>query len=134
MSREFTEAMRWVLAAMLLWASFATLAAGQSGSPVLVLEHANVFTGASSDPRRNVTITIVGSRITNIESSTEGTSARVASVNRIDLAGAWVLPGLIDAHIHVMDMEEAHRMLSVGVTTGRSMLTTAYQDVRLKAR
>jgi imidazolonepropionase-like amidohydrolase len=52
---------------------------------------------------------------------------------RIDLRDAWVLPGLIDAHIHPMSIAAARNMLSHGVTTGRSMLSLNYADVGLRA-
>jgi imidazolonepropionase-like amidohydrolase len=51
---------------------------------------------------------------------------------RIDLRGAWVLPGLIDAHLHVESIAAARCMLSLGVTTGRSMFTRGYADVGLR--
>jgi len=52
---------------------------------------------------------------------------------RIDLRGAWVLPGLIDAHVHLESIAAAQRMLSLGITTGRSMFTRGYADIGLRA-
>jgi imidazolonepropionase-like amidohydrolase len=52
---------------------------------------------------------------------------------KIDLRDAWVLPGLIDAHIHLTGIAGARRMLSLGATTGRSMFAWNYCDVGLRA-
>ena len=104
----------------------------QESSSVLILEHANVFTGLASSPQHDVAITIVKDRIANIQPSSEIRQTS-ESDRKIDLRGAWVLPGFIDAHVHVYDIQSAQRMLSDGVTTGRSMLTTGYEDIGLKA-
>ncbi len=100
--------------------------------PMLVLEHANVFMGALAPALKDVTVVIADGRIQSIDRSAS-TTGNSPAAQRIDLRGAWLLPGLIDAHVHVTDIAAAHRMLSLGVTTGRSMLTTGYEDVGLKA-
>jgi imidazolonepropionase-like amidohydrolase len=115
--------------------TFAVWVAGsqaQETSSALILEHANVFTGSGSSPQLDVTITIVDGQIQKIHASSmiHQTSQVMQT---IDLRGAWVLPGLIDAHVHLYDIQSAQRMLSDGITTGRSMLTTGYEDVGLKA-
>jgi imidazolonepropionase-like amidohydrolase len=104
----------------------------QQSSSVLILEHANVFTGSTSSPQLDVTLTIADGRIQKIQPSSRIHEA-APIIRKIDLRGAWVLPGLIDAHVHLYDIQSAQRMLFDGVTTGRSMLTTGYQDVGLKA-
>lgn len=103
----------------------------QQSSSVLILEHANVFTGSSSSPQLDMTIKITDGRIEKMQSSAAIHEA-LETGRRINLRGAWVLPGLIDAHVHLFDIQSAQRMLSDGVTTGRSMLTTGYEDVGLK--
>jgi imidazolonepropionase-like amidohydrolase len=124
--------MRIALIVALSSVSFGAAAATTQSSPVLLLEHANVFTGASSPQRRDVTITIVNGRIEGVADSPQ-IHETAESDREIDLKGAWVLPGLIDAHVHVSDIPAAKRMLSLGITTGRSMLTTGYEDVGLKS-
>jgi hypothetical protein len=54
------------------------------------------------------------------------------SVQHFDLSNRWMLPGLIDAHVHPFTLEGAQNMLKAGVTTGRSMLTPHYIDVGLR--
>jgi imidazolonepropionase-like amidohydrolase len=123
--------MRIALIVALSSVSFGAAAATTQSSPVLLLEHANVFTGASSRQRHDMTITIVNGRIESVADSSQ-IHETAASGREIDLKGAWVVPGLIDAHVHVSDIPGAKRMLSLGITTGRSMLTTGYEDVGLK--
>ena len=94
----------------------------------LILEHANVVNPLSDQPLRDQTIVLSDGRIQSI-SAGPGTLPG----ERIDLRGAWVLPGLIDAHIHPTGIAGARSMLSLGVTTGRSMLALNYADVGLRA-
>ncbi|MER7048458.1 amidohydrolase family protein [Streptomyces jumonjinensis] len=46
--------------------------------------------------------------------------------------GRWVLPGLVDAHIHLSTHAEAHRALRLGATSVRSGSTAFYQDIALR--
>jgi imidazolonepropionase-like amidohydrolase len=49
----------------------------------------------------------------------------------IDLAGRYVMPGLMDAHVHIATLDQARRALESGVTTARSMGVSSYADVGL---
>src|SRR5690349_3126478 len=51
--------------------------------------------GRSDTPRRNVTITIQGNKITGI-------SEAAPAANAIDLSNSTCLPGLIDTHTHIV--------------------------------
>jgi imidazolonepropionase-like amidohydrolase len=55
-------------------------------------------------------------------------------MNLIDLAGAFVLPGLIDGHTHLSDVASGKRALESGVTAVRSagMGGPALADVGLR--
>jgi imidazolonepropionase-like amidohydrolase len=94
----------------------------------LILEHANIVNPQSDAPVLNQTIVLRDGKIQSISSAPVTMPGE-----RIDLRGAWVLPGLIDAHIHLESIAAARRMLSLGITTGRSMLTRGYADVGLRA-
>ena len=52
--------------------------------------------------------------------------------NVIDLGGRYLVPGLIDAHVHISDFETARRALLSGVTTARSMGVSHFADVGLR--
>ena len=113
-------------------ALLAIKASAQVSSPPLVLEHANVFRGSKSPSLHDMTVVVSAGRIESVQISAQKTQYPQLA-RRIDLHGAWLLPGLIDAHVHVADIAGVHRMLALGITTGRSMLTTGYEDVGLKA-
>ena len=93
----------------------------------LVLLNANVIDGTGTGPQRNVSIVIEGSRIASI-----GTGL-VIGTDTIDVAGRWVVPGLIDAHTHINSTAGMRRALESGVTTVRSGNTPHYEDVGLRA-
>jgi imidazolonepropionase-like amidohydrolase len=117
-------------AGMMVLALIAVQSSAQE--PSLVLEHANIFVGSESPAMHNMTVVVSAARIDRVQPASQKTIFPPLA-RRIDLHGAWLLPGLIDAHVHVADISGAHRMLALGVTTGRSMLTTGYEDVGLKA-
>jgi imidazolonepropionase-like amidohydrolase len=94
----------------------------------IVLVHANVIDGVSEAPIRDATVVLAAGRIERV-----GRGAAVppgAAV--IDVAGGWVLPGLVDAHAHIETLDGARRALESGVTTVRSAGVSAYQDVALR--
>jgi N-acyl-D-aspartate/D-glutamate deacylase len=84
--------------------------------PAIVLQHANVIDGVSSQPALDVTIVLRDGKIASIgaASPNDSTGAHI-----IDLAGRWVLPGLIDAHTHVNTIAAATAALESGLTTVR---------------
>jgi hypothetical protein len=51
----------------------------------------------------------------------------------IDVGGAFVLPGLLDAHVHASTVAAARLALRGGATTIRSASTSFFQDVGLRA-
>lgn len=61
----------------------------------LVLTHADVWTGLEDVPRRDVTIRVVGGRIVSVD------NGATADPEAVDLGGGIVVPGLIDAHVHL---------------------------------
>ncbi|MGW0811906.1 amidohydrolase family protein [Streptomyces viridiviolaceus] len=55
-----------------------------------------------------------------------------AGLPRLDARGHWVLPGLVDAHIHLSTVAEAREAVTKGATSARSGSTTFYQDVAVR--
>lgn len=111
------------------------LAAPTAGSqPVgrndtLVLTNANIIDGRGSPVRRNASVVIRAGKIDAIAAS----PPRVPpGARHIDLQGAWLLPGLIDSHVHLRDLESARRALRSGVTTARSMGVDHFIDARIE--
>ncbi|MGW1658585.1 amidohydrolase family protein [Streptomyces atratus] len=50
----------------------------------------------------------------------------------LDAHGRWVLPGLVDAHIHLNTAAEAHEAVRNGATSARSGSTNFYQDIAVR--
>ena len=68
----------------------------------LILEHANVINPADDAPLLDQTIVLQGGKIQSISSV-----PAIMPGERMDLRGAWVLPGLIDAHVHATNITAA---------------------------
>ena len=95
----------------------------------LVLINANVVDVGDGSVTTDATVTIVDGRIQSVDASGP---AAAAGVRVVDLAGRWLVPGLMDAHVHVGSQENAHRALLTGVTTMRSMGASHYADVGMR--
>lgn len=97
-------------------------------SPPLLLGNATLLDGTGAEPVSGVWIRVRDGRIAAVSRSAlepeEG--ERV-----VDLEGRWVLPGFIDAHVHVSELEQARRALRSGVTTVRSAGVGHFADVGL---
>ena len=109
-------------------ATFNCKAMAQTGA-VLVFEHANVIDGVSAEPLQDVTVVVRDGKVEAIGTAPPNLPQ---SAQHIDISGQWMLPGLIDAHVHPFSLQGAQNMLKAGVTTGRSMLTPHYTDVGLR--
>ena len=105
------------LAAYILILISVLTVSAQNDSGVIVFQHANVIDGISSEPLRDVTVTIANGKITGIQKNLKRIPA---GVEVIDLKGKWLLPGYIDSHVHV-NFEQAQRALRFGITTARTM-------------
>ncbi|MER6998164.1 amidohydrolase family protein [Streptomyces sp. NPDC000410] len=53
-------------------------------------------------------------------------------VEVLDAHGRWVLPGLVDAHIHLSTAAEARDAVRKGATSARSGSTAFYQDIAVR--
>ena len=102
----------------------------------LILRGVTVVDGTGAPPMGPVDIVIEGNRIEEIKSlgmaNTEiDESRRPKDADReLDLAGSWVLPGLIDLHVHTGGVPKAPRAeyiyklwMAHGITTARGVPT-----------
>ncbi|MFG2591862.1 amidohydrolase family protein [Streptomyces sp. NPDC048438] len=55
-----------------------------------------------------------------------------SGVEVLDAHGRWVLPGLVDAHIHLSTAAEARDAVRQGATSARSGSTSFYQDIAVR--
>lgn len=96
----------------------------------LILTHANLIDAVSPEPLFDRTIVIRAGRIVEIGDK----AAILPGVPVIDLGGRWVMPGLIDAHVHLRDTSSPRALLATGVTTARSLGVDNFGDVVLRDR
>ena len=114
-------------------------AAAQSG-PVTVYRGATLIDGTGAAPRRGMAITVEGERIVRVAPAADPVPKGAAIV---DVRGLYVLPGLIDSHVHLASPPnrkraeaEMRRWLYGGVTAVRDMAddTRAVGELARRAR
>jgi imidazolonepropionase-like amidohydrolase len=94
----------------------------------LVIIHANVIDGISSAPTMDATVVVAKGRIESI-----GHGAAPAGQGAIvDLAGHWLLPGFVDAHVHVGNLADARRALRSGATTIGEAGVNHFADIGMR--
>lgn len=92
---------------------------GQTPHSVIVIEGGTLIDGTGRPPATGTTILIEGNRIREIGKQGEITTP--ANAHIIDARGKFIIPGLIDAHVHYR-YPWIHRLyLANGVTTVRDM-------------
>jgi len=104
----------------------AAIGAGQTPETI-ALTHANIIDGTGAPPQRDQTILVQAGKIAAVYPSTGRQPPNGAKVE--DLSGKWVLPGLIDAHVHITEQngeigplrDRLSRLLLHGVTGVRDM-------------
>ena len=94
-------------------------------TPVL-FQKVRVFDGTKVIPETDVLIE--GGKIKEI-----GTNLPVGNSRVVDGAGKTLLPGLIDAHVHVHGAETLEQALVFGVTTELDMMMQPRMEEQLKA-
>ncbi|MFN7828108.1 MAG: amidohydrolase family protein [Acidobacteriota bacterium] len=118
--------MRFTLSIFILYILAATAAAQ---APPLALLNANLIDGQSGSPQLGMTILIRNGRIERIDRQRDGIPPEYTTV---DLAGRWVMPGMIDAHTHIGDLDAARAALRAGVTTSRNMGISHFVDIGMR--
>ncbi|MFH8572667.1 amidohydrolase family protein [Streptomyces sp. NPDC017993] len=106
------------------------LASGRGGD--LVIEGGTLLDPATGEVTENALVIITGGRV-HAAGSRARTAAHVpdgAPVLRAD--GKWILPGLVDAHIHLNTAAEARDAVRKGATSARSGSTNFYQDIAVR--
>ncbi|WP_395571887.1 amidohydrolase family protein [Streptomyces sp. BK79] len=96
----------------------------------LVVEGGTLLDPATGDVTEDAVVVIRDGRV-----RAAGPRSRTgvpAGVPRLDAHGRWVLPGLIDAHIHLNTAAEARDAVAKGATSARSGSTNFYQDIAVR--
>lgn len=120
---------RTLRAAAILSLFAAARLVSQSPPPTMAITHATVIDGISPDPLRDATVLI---RDGKIERVATGNVTVPAGAIVVDLKGRWLLPGFIDAHVHLRDLASARAALASGVTTVRSLGVDHYVDIGMR--
>lgn len=121
--------MKRIILCLVASVATATVSVAQQATSVVVLRHANLADGARGAIATNAALVIRNGQIAQIENEP---FTPPAGATVIDIAGRYVVPGLIDAHTHISTLANARRALESGVTTVRSASTNNYQDVSLR--
>ena len=81
-------------------------------------------------------VVVLGGGVVRAAGSRDETRRAVAEVGAgarvIEAAGRWVLPGLVDVHVHANAVADVKALLRAGATSVRSGSSTFYQDVAMK--
>ena len=93
----------------------------------LALLNASVVDVRTGAVTSGVTVAIADGRIVSV-----GREAAPPGVTMIDLAGRHVVPGLVDAHVHIASLAQMRAALESGVTTVRSAGVSHFVDVGLR--
>ena len=104
----------------------AALFSGTAAAQVTMLTNATVIDGTGSPPQHNVTIAIERGRIVDMAPTPQGPTviAAGAGTTIVDLAGKFVVPGIINGHGHVGPPPrdpQLRQYALYGVTTTTSM-------------
>jgi imidazolonepropionase-like amidohydrolase len=79
--------------------------------------------------QRGVAVRVRDGRIESIQAQAPAQDPRYVV---IDLRGRYVVPGLIDGHVHIANLRALRTALESGVTTARSAGVSSYVDVGMR--
>jgi imidazolonepropionase-like amidohydrolase len=119
------------LAFATLWllSSHLTTLAAQSTERTVAFVGATVIDPAQEHTIVDGTVVVVDGKI---QAVTSGGEAVPSDATVIDVTGKYLVPGLIDAHVHIADIAAARRALRSGVTTARDMGVPHFVDVGMR--
>ena len=97
--------------------------------PALALTNANVLDVTKGTIQRGVTVLIRDGKIESIAPGPASPDRRYAL---LDVRGRYIVPGLIDAHVHIANLRAMRTALESGVTTVRSSGVSSFVDVGMR--
>ena len=130
--RRFATSFSMLLLAMV------TLGAQRAPAPIeaIALTNASVVNVRTGAVQRGATVILRGGTIESVGPPSPGgsgaTGSGPAGVRTIDLQNRFVVPGLIDAHVHIASLPQLRAALESGVTTVRSAGVSNFADVGLR--
>jgi imidazolonepropionase-like amidohydrolase len=109
--------------------SQATTLSTQSSGETVAFVGAIIIDPAQEHTILDGTVVVVDGKIETVSSGRDMVPDDAAV---IDVSGKFLVPGLIDAHVHIADFESARRALRSGVTTARVMGVSHFVDVGMR--
>src|SRR4051794_14255959 len=111
-------------------------ATGRTAAVPLVVEGGSVVDPLTGHVDEDGVVVIRDGRVLAV-GSRDATRRAVASLGsaarHIDASGRWVVPGLVDVHVHTNALADARALLHAGATSVRSGSTSFYQDVAMRS-
>jgi imidazolonepropionase-like amidohydrolase len=101
--------------------------------PPLVLTGGNLIDPLTGRVTEDAVVALANGKVQAVGSASQMRAKRFGGARAIDLGGAWIVPGLLDAHTHATSRASALRALRAGATTLRIASSTFYADVALQA-
>jgi len=105
----------------------ALVAQQPAAQDAIALINARVINVRDGSVRSNAMVVLRGGRIESI-----GSGAAPAGTKVFDIRGRYLLPGLVDAHVHIGNLRALRTALESGVTTVRSAGVSGYVDVGIR--
>ena len=124
---------RYVPIAVILSLAVVSPAAQRGPAPLeaIALVNASVVNIRTGAVQRGATVVLRGGQIESVGPPSAGGPVP-AAVRTVDLRNRYVVPGLIDAHVHIASLPQMRRALESGVTTVRSAGVSNFVDVGLR--
>ncbi len=102
------------------------------GQHSIVLEGATLIDGTGNPPLSNSVIVIQGTRI--IAVGEQGKIETPKDAKKINVRGKYIMPGLIDCHIHYGEPRDLVQLLAWGVTSANCMFESTDQALEMEKR
>ncbi|MDX2562093.1 amidohydrolase family protein [Streptomyces sp. TX20-6-3] len=96
----------------------------------LVIQGGTLLDPATGEVTENAVVVIEDGTVR--AAGRRGGVAVPQGVEVLDAHGRWILPGLVDAHIHLSTAAEARDAVRKGATSARSGSTSFYQDIAVR--
>ncbi|MFF1692546.1 amidohydrolase family protein [Streptomyces sp. NPDC058257] len=104
-------------------------ARGQAGGD-LVIEGGTLLDPATGEVTEDAVVVIVDGVVRS--AGRRGRADVPEGAEVLDARGHWILPGLVEAHIHLNTAAEARDAVRLGATSARSGSTNFYQDIAVR--
>ncbi|VXC47784.1 Amidohydrolase family protein [Arthrobacter sp. 9AX] len=105
-------------------------------TPPLIIEGGTIVDPETGDAVEDGVLVLDGGRVSAAGTRDQTRKAVAAVAGRsqvLNASGRWVVPGLVDVHVHANALADARAILQGGATSVRSGSSSFYQDVALAA-